>query len=217
MLPRIAGLMIASVLLSSGADKKPPEGKASNEAVEITTRLYNGKDAVRRVLGSDLDGYIVVVDVSVTPKQEKLLAISLDDFMLRSDKDGQRSRPFAPSQIAGRGALVVSSGGRGGSVMADSGGPVWGGYPGPPRRMGGEGGAIGNTSEASTEAAVHSGAKDKENPLLSTLKEKCLPETKTDKPVSGLLYFLMEGKHKTKQLELYYQGPAGKLSTRFRN
>ncbi|MEN6533450.1 MAG: hypothetical protein ABFD89_07295, partial [Bryobacteraceae bacterium] len=56
---------------------------------------------------------------------------------------------------------------------------------------------------------------DKEDPLLATLKARVLKLKETKEPVSGLLYFLMEGKHKTKQLELLYKGPAGKLSVRF--
>ena len=39
--------------------------------------------------------------------------------------------------------------------------------------------------------------------MLAVLKQKELPETKTDKPVSGLLYFPME-KQKAKDLELRY-------------
>lgn len=217
MVRRIAGVMAAGFVLCLAADKQPPSGKASNRAVEITAKLYNGEDAVRRLIGSDLDGYIVVVQVSVVPRTGKPLAVHLDDFILRSDKDGQRSRPFTPSQIAGSGALVISYGGRGGAVMSEDQGPVWGGSPGTgrPRRLGGDGSAVGNTAGETTTASVESGKADRENPLLATLKDKVLPEAETAAPVSGLLYFLMEGKHKNKQLELYYQGPAGKLSMRF--
>jgi hypothetical protein len=217
MLSKLATLLTLSVAVLIAADKTPT-GSASNKAVEISATLYNGKDAVRQVLGSDLDGYIVVVDVQVTPKTEKPLAIHRDDFLLRSDKDGQRSKPFAPSQIAGSGALVISERGGGSAVMADNPGPVWGGYPGTgqPRRLGGDSGMIGNTAETAAEAKMHSGSKDKEDPLLSKLEEKVLPEIETSKPTSGLLYFLMDGKHKDKQLEMYYETPAGKLSLRFR-
>jgi hypothetical protein len=54
------------------------------------------------------------------------------------------------------------------------------------------------------------------SPLLVALEEKVLADSKeTKEPLSGLLYFLMEGKHKVKQLELHYRGPAGKLDIRF--
>jgi hypothetical protein len=216
MVLRILSLSLVCVLLYSGG-KKHPTGSASNEAVEISATAYCSKATVREVVGSDLGGYIVVVDVRVNPKSDRALAVYLDDFVLRSDKDGQRSEPFAPSQIAGRGTLVISERG-GAGMMVDEAGPVWGGYPGTgrPRRMSGPGAVMGTPGESTSEVSVHSGSKEKENPLLVTLKEKCLPETETSEPVSGLLYFPMEGKHKPKQLEMYYQGPAGKLSLRFR-
>jgi hypothetical protein len=220
VLARTAGLFAFSIAFCLAAEQAPPSGEASNNAVQVTAKLYNGKDDVRQIIGSDLDGDIVVVDVTVTPKTGKSLAVHLDDFMLRSDKDGERARPFEPSQIAGRGALVISYNGSGGPVMSEDQGPVFGGggYPGggQPRRLGGNGGMMGNTASESTAATVQSGTKEKDDPLLATLKEKVLPEGEVSKPVSGLLYFLMEGKHKDKQLEFYYQGPAGKLSMRFR-
>jgi hypothetical protein len=43
-----------------------------------------------------------------------------------------------------------------------------------------------------------------------------MPEKSTAEPVSGLLYFQLEGKHKPKDLELRYSGPAGRISLRFR-
>jgi hypothetical protein len=75
---------------------------------------------------------------------------------------------------------------------------------------------MGNTS-VQTETSVHTTDKEKDDPVLATLKAKVLPMKETAEPVSGLLYFLMEGKHKTKQLEMYYKGPAGNLSLRFRD
>jgi hypothetical protein len=68
------------------------------------------------------------------------------------------------------------------------------------------------------EATVtaQSGAKDKENPVLAVLKQKVLPEKETSEPLAGLLYFSLEGKQKPKDLELQYNGPAGKLSLQFR-
>jgi hypothetical protein len=189
--------------------------------LEITATAFADKESVKQVLGSDLGGFIVVVEVRVAPKAGKSLNLVRDDFLLRSDKDGQKSQPFAPSQIAGSGALVVwdAGGGAGGGIMGDNNGPIWGGGPVPmgrPRRMGGDGGSMGNTSETSTQSAVKDGKNSKPDPLLDTLKQKVLPEKETAEPVSGLLYFPLEGKHKLKDLELLYRGSAGKLSIRFR-
>ena len=204
---------------AAGADKAPPSGKASGERIEIEAVVYADKAAVRELIGAELDG-IAVVQLRVVPRGEEALAVGPDDFLLRSDRDGQRSQPFAPSQIAGNAALVVATGSSGrGGYMGQENGPIWGGAPGTggrPRRMGGDGGAAGNVSDEKVQASVSSGDKDKENPLLAKLKQKMLPAKQGTEPISGLLYFSLEGKHKPKDLELMYRGPAGKLSIRFK-
>ena len=63
----------------------------------------------------------------------------------------------------------------------------------------------------------HGSSRSEENPLLGVLTEKVLPEKEANGPVSGLLYFFLDGKHKPKDLELNYRGAAGKLSLRFKN
>ena len=211
-------LWLAAAGLCFGQGKKLPAGEYSNDDVQVKATLYAAKEEVNQLIGSDLGGGIVIVDIKVAPQLGGKLRVNRDDFMLRSDKDGQRSQPFAPSQIAGQGALVISSTSGRGMMMGEDRGPVWGGIGGGrPRRMGGDGGGIGNApSEVSTTARVDSGAKDKPNPVLEVLKERVLPEKETSEPLSGLLYFPMEGKHKTKDLELHYKGPAGKFSLRFK-
>jgi hypothetical protein len=102
--------------------------------------------------------------------------------------------------------------------MGQESGPVWGGAPGTggrPRRMGNDGGMVGNVSDETVQATIDSGAKAKENPLLQTLKDKMLPAKQGDQPVSGLLYFLwMETQAEGPRTGL--SGPAGKLSVRFK-
>lgn len=197
------------------AEKAPPAGEAANEKIRIRAWLYADAATLRGELGSDLGGYYTVVRVEVVPQGGETLAVVTDDFLLRSNKDGQRSRPLAAGQVAGRGVLVVSTKG-GGGLMAENPGPVWGGWPGPPRRLGGETAVIGNASESTTQAAAREDAKSAGDPLLETLKAKALPEGETAAAVNGLLYFLLEGKHRPRNLELVYHGPAGKLSLRFR-
>ena len=207
----ITGLLAAALI--SGAEKKPQTRSTENEDVEITATLFADQEAERQVLGSDLGGHYIVAQVQIAPKDGKKITISLDDFLLRTEKDGERTTPFTPSQIAGRGALVVSTGaGRGGSY-GERGGPTWGGMP-----LGMPGGAMmggGGSASGMADATMKSGAKEKENPLLGVLKEKILPEKETQTPVSGLLYFPME-KQKVKDLELIYTTPEGKLSLRFK-
>jgi hypothetical protein len=196
----------------------PPETRGENESVVITATVYAKPDAVKGVLGTDLDGHYIVVSVEVAPRFGKQVAVSPDDFVLKTDKDGEKSTPFAPSQIAGRGAMVVrQTGGDGATPLHDNPGPIWGGYPGspgPPTRLGGNGVGTAGAPD-SAEAKTRSGAHEKENPLMNVLREKELPETKTDKPVTGLLYFPME-KQKVKDLELRYDMTGDKIVMRFK-
>jgi hypothetical protein len=212
------GLLCAAAL---AADKKLPIEKTSNELVEITASALIDRDQIRQELGSDLGGSIIVVRVKVRPVSDKPVKIDRDDFLLLSDRDGQRSQPYAPSQIAGSSTLVVTPNGAArGGMLGNSGGPIWGGIPGVggrPRRTGGDGGSAGNTAEpASNESKVEATDSDKESPLLAVLKEKVLPEKEITEPAAGLLYFQMEGKLKPKDLELHYKTPAGPLKLRFR-
>jgi hypothetical protein len=212
--------VLALAAAAAAADKAPPAGKASNERVELDAVVYADKVAVRDLVGAELDG-ILIVRLRVTPRGDEPLKVRPDDFLLRSDKDGQRSQPFAPSQIAGDAALVVASGSTGGgTVVGQDSGPIWGGAPGTgtrPRRLPGNGGAVGTgAGEETVQAKVETGDKAKENTLLATLKQKMLPAKEGAEPLAGLLYFPLEGKHKPKDLELVYSGPAGKLSIRFK-
>jgi hypothetical protein len=200
------------------ADKeKTIVGKGSNDVIEIVASPILEREELKSMFGSDFDGHYIFVDVTVTPKLEEL-AISRDDFMLRTDKDGERTTPFVPSQIVGSAVLVVSSTGGRGAMVGEDRGPIWGGYPGStdrPRRMGSDGGAIGNSSESAAQATVHSEDK-KENPLIKDLQARMLPEKKSLEPVSGLLYFPLSIKQKVKHLELIYNSRSGKVAVRFK-
>ena len=200
-----------------GAQKKPVEGQASNDLLTITAKPYLDKQDIKQLLGTELEDTIVVFEIRLVPKPGTKLAVSRDDFELRSDKNGQHSTPFAPSQIAGSSVLVVYSTGGGGSAASQGAGPVWGPpMGGRPQRIGGDGATVGN-SGGGTETAAQTGGKTKENPLLALLEAKVPPEKEITEPLSGLLYFYLEGKHKPKDVELFYRGPAGKLSLRFKD
>ena len=204
------------------ADKKALLGRYSNEIIELEATAVPDLNGVHDLLGRDVPD-LVVVQIKIRVKTEKALAIDLDDFTLRSDKDGQRSQPFLPGQLAGRGALVVKreSIGGGSSVGRNPGGG-WGGIPGTggrPRQMPGNGGGIGNSASNETDTKVTESVAEKEkkaNPLLAVLKEKLMPTGEIADSTSGLLYFQMEGKHKIKDLELVYKGPAGRFQMRFK-
>ena len=58
--------------------------------------------------------------------------------------------------------------------------------------------------------------KSPDSPLLKLLESKLLPDTETKEPVEGLLYFLLDGKNKPKDLGLLYKGAAGRLAMDFK-
>lgn len=215
-------LILAAVSALIVTAEKPIGPAASeDETVLLEASAYIDKAAVAKVLGQDLGMELIVIEVKLAPRGDTKVQVNLDDFTLISRKDGQRSQPLAPSQIAGAGALIVVPGGRGGGgggLINNGRGPIWGGMPGTgtrPSRVGGDGeaGAIGAPS--ATRATVNTGSKTSENPILDLLKEKVLPQKETNETVTGLLYFFLEGKHKLKQLELMYKSPASRLMLDF--
>jgi hypothetical protein len=199
----LAGVLSAVVMLA--ADKKLPVEEASNELVDISATPLD-KDQIRQELGSELEPGFVVVRVKFRPVSDKPIAISLDDFLLVSAKDGERSQPYAPSQIAGSTSLVVTPQG---AKTASRTRPSFG--------IGGLYGGTGNaTSQTPTDSKVEATHSDKESPLLAALTAKVLPEKEVTEATSGLLYFQMNNeKLKTKDMEIHYKGPGGRLALRF--
>jgi hypothetical protein len=204
---RIGLPVLIFVLALGAAEKKLPIEQTSNDMIEIIATPIIDKDEIRQELGSDLGGDIVLVRVQVRPVSDKPVKISLDDFLLVSGKDGQRSQPFTPSQIAGDAALVLTPQGAKNGIGGNR--PKWSGIAGPFGMGTGSGGS--STPDTKVES-VH----DKPNPVLTVLKEKVLQEKEITEPISGLLYFQMVGKFKPKDLEFHYKGPAGQLALRFR-
>jgi hypothetical protein len=168
---------------------------------------------------------LVVVEVKLTPKGEQpKAAVYLDDFTLLSRKDGQRSQPLSPSQLAGKGALVVRAGGMGGGgggFGTPRQGPIIGGIPGVgdrPRRVGGDDtNAGGAAPPEQASARIDDGSNEKDNPLLQVLKDKVLKEGEATDTTSGLLYFILDGKlPKPKDLALLYKSREGRLVLDFK-
>ncbi len=211
MVFRLFSLTFFFAFWLAAADKKTPPATARGENLDLilNVTLYDDPALVKQVLGTDLGGHYMVADVKVDPKFGKAVVIDRADFVLRTDKDGEKATPFAPSQITGTGAVILSHGkGEG----AASPGMV---LDGPIVLRGGAlGGATpGNESEAKTTAPAESSPK--EDPLKKLLSDKVLPEKKTDQPVSGLLYFPLE-KQKRKDLELDYGGRENRITLRFK-
>jgi hypothetical protein len=190
-------------------DKKLPIEQTSNDLVSLSATAITDREQIKQELGSDLGPDMVVVKVTVRPVSDKPIQISLDDFLLISEKGYfERAQPLSPSQIAGSAALVITpqdgKSGNGGHNR-----PTFGGF--------GLGGMVGAGSgvKAPGDPKVEATKSDKENPLLAVLTAKVLPEKETSEEVSGLLYFQIDGKVRPKDLEFHYKGPAGQLALRF--
>ena len=213
-------LLFVLLLPCFGADKKIEPVLSGNDTVDLKGAVSVGREAATRLLGVDPGFDMVIVSVEVKPKSDDAkLAITRDDFTLLSRRDGQRSQAMHPSQIAGSGTMtVVSRGpGAGGAMLGRNRGPVWGGMPGTdtrPQRIGGDETAVGAGAAAETQAAIRNDEQN-DNPVLAALKAKELPTGEVKESAAGLLYFILEGKHKEKDLELMYKGAAGTLMLDF--
>jgi hypothetical protein len=203
----LALFLLPAVFLTAASKKTVASARGENEDLILTVTLYIDPADVKEVIGSDLDGHYIVADVKVDPKYGKDISIDRDDFLLRTEKDGEKAKPFAASQVAGRAALVLSR--EDGEVKQKKTGWSLGGIG-----MGAGGGGAGSEgAKGPTKATMKD--DDEENPLKKILDAKILPEKKTGQPVNGLLYFPME-KQKMKDLELTYGGRENRITLRFK-
>ena len=203
-------IAFALAIVANAAEKKPLPNQAGNDDIDLAGTVMLERPDVQQALGGDLGQGYVLVRIKVTPKADAGLRVSPDDFTLLSRKDGERSPALDPNQIGGKGALIVRPAAeQPGGDGTRTNGPIWGGVTvrsGSTKKAGG----LGDGPEAKTDNTVE------ESPLLAILKQKMLPETETKKPVEGLLYFIMGGKLKPKDVSLIYKGPAGKLVMDFK-
>jgi len=207
---RFWAIFFCLALWLPAAKKTVGTSRGENEDLILNVTLYIDAAGVKGLIGDELGGHYIVADVKVEPKYGKDITIDRDDFQLRTDKDGERTKPLAPSQIAGRGLVLTRTGGPGGLGEERPRGWSIGGGIG----MGGGGmGTSGTADPANVKATMESG--DKDNPLKKVLDAKVLPEKKTDQPASGLLYFPMENQ-KLKDLELTYGGRENLIRLRFK-
>ena len=180
------GLFVCALLIA--AEKKPPQGSVENDNLSIAATIL-GTDQVKQAVGSDFGNGYTVLQIRVTPKGGKEVAIHLDDFLLRSVSDGDHSGPLVASQIAGDGALVVSRT-YAPRTSPDSPQPL-----------------------AGTKVEMKSGGGQSD--VLEALKKQILAEKTISEPESGLLFFPLE-KEKAKNLVLTYTTAEGKLRMQFK-
>ncbi len=205
----VSSLVIVVSAATAFAAKKviSPSTSAGNEQVDIIATISLTEQEVARKLGADPGKGIVLLQVRVIPKTDKPVDVSPDDFILLAHDDGERSRPFDAAELAGPGALVVTTT-NGGKVQKTGTSFGLGGM------MGGAGGSPGNPKVTALSSKMDEKKKGNVT-LLDVLKAKQFPEKEASQPVEGYLYFPLDGKHKLKNLAVLYRGPAGKLDLEF--
>jgi hypothetical protein len=203
---KILTLALLSATLLAAADKKLPLEETTNDLLTISATAILDRDQIKQELGYDLGADIAVVRVTLHTVSDKPIQVSHDDFLLISNKDGQRSQPFEPGQLAGADSLIVTQNGAKQAATRRPG-----------LMIGGLGGGIGTGKATQTpDVKVQDSHDDAPNPLLAVLTAKILPEKEITDTISGLLYFQIVGKVKPKDLEFRYKGPAGALALRFK-
>lgn len=200
----IALLLLPALTLSAAKKNTVATARGENEDVVITATLHIDPEDIKEMIGDDLGGHYIVAEIKFEPKYTKDLVLDRDDFLLRTDKDGDKATPYSGSQIAGKGALIIGTVDKNQGVAS----PGWTGIHAPVVKGGGA--STPKDSQPATKAADTG-----DTALQKKLDTKILPEGKTDKPVSGLLYFPME-KQKMKDLELYYGGKQNRIALRFK-
>jgi len=212
-LSMISAVLLLAAGLAFGAKKViSPNTNASNEQVDIVASIVLDEDSVKQKIGADPGKGIVLLEVRVIPKTDQAVQVSPDDFILLAHDDGERSKPFAPEELAGQGAMVLSHSEEKAKKTSSSFG--LGGM-----MVGGGGGGGGNVSPGNPIPKTTNTRMDEKNEgnaqLLQALKAKQFPTTEAKDEVSGYLYFPLDGKHKLKNLAVLYRGSAGKLNLEF--
>jgi hypothetical protein len=186
-----------------------PTTSAGNEDIDIVATISLTEEEVTQKLGIDPGKGIVILQVRVTPKTDKSVQVDPGDFILLAHNDGERTKPFEPSELAGDGALVVKNTADQKTKNKTTSSVGFGGMA-----VGGGGASPGNSKPVSLSATMDT--KNQGNrELVTALKAKELPAKDTTEPVEGYLYFSLDGKHKLKDLAVLYRGPAGRLDLEF--
>jgi hypothetical protein len=184
----IPGLIIVS--LAVAADIKSLPNQAGNGNIDLSGTVVLDPKEIQQLLGAPMEPGYVVVRIKVSPRMAQAIRISADDFTLVSRKDGERSEALIPSQIGGPASLILKSK------------TTYAGSPG--------------VSSTSVNVTPGDTKKAPDSPLIKLLESKMLADAETKEPVEGLLYFLLEGKNKPKDLGLLYKGQAGRLAMDFK-
>lgn len=203
-------LLLCAVSLAAKDNKdKKAYNQISADTVSLSGKAYLDSGGVKQLLGNDLGGHYIVIQMTVTPKGDKPLNVQLNDFQLFCEGDGDRTQPQLPAEITAADSLVLKQGQSGIGSLGEQTGVMWSGVG-----FGGGGKKKKDKDDDSTPSAKMT-KTTKDEGLKTVLTEKALPEKETTQPVSGLLYFPME-KKKLKDLVLFYTTPTGKLRLYFK-
>ena len=179
---------VAIAGLAGAAEKHAPMGHVEDDNVGIDATVLTA-DEVKAAVESDFGGIYTVLEVKVSPKGSKPYDVRLDEFILRSESNGDHSGPMLAGQVAGTGALVVDR------KMAPRSSPE---MPQMPESM-----------------KVEMKQDDGKGGNLELVKKKMLAEEAITAPETGLLFFPLE-KQKPKNLVLSCATPSGKLRLQFK-
>lgn len=207
------GAIAIATLSLCAADKKLEPARAADDQIDLRGTIITNREAIKEALGIDPGTDLILIDIEVRPKTDSGVRISRDDFVLLARNDGQRSPALHPSQIAGSGALMVQSQSQGASGgMLGRPRPVWGGIPGTSGRPGrtGTNDDVSSVTNAEARSTVTE-ENPEDTPLMTALRNKELPVGEIKQPVHGFLYYVLEGKHKIKDLDLMFKAHNGQL------
>jgi hypothetical protein len=203
---------VPAFLLAASGKRLIGVGQMGNDVVDIAATVLEDRQSCTEAIGSDPGMDIIVVKLRFHVKGDNKISLWKDDFTLLSGKDGQRSQPLAPSEIAGHMSLIVTENGVR-SASGPSHRPSFGGIG-----LGGQMGGVGNSAPATqAEAKIEDKSQEPENPVLAVLKEKAIAEKEVTDSEEGLLYFLLDGKPpKPKELTLIYKSSGGRVLLDFK-
>lgn len=186
---RIAALVFFVAIFAVAASG-PPRGQASSASVDVSA-VFLDATAQKTATGSDFSANYVVIEVTVTPKGNKPLIVSPDDFLLRIPSDADSSGPMAASQVLRAG---------GGLILHRSDQILMG---------------IDRVNPQNTGVTAAQSGSDVAPDAVAALQSRMLSSKTTSSPVTGLLFFPF-GKKKAGSVDLVYSAPDAKLHISFR-
>jgi hypothetical protein len=217
LLSLLAVAALAGDKKASAADKKIGPAEASGDDFAFTATALMDRAEIHQALGADLGDGFVVLRLKATPKGDKPIRISPDDFTLLSRKDGERCPALSASQIAGRGSITVKAAkdqpNSWGTPVAN--GPIWSGIGTQVKRQPAPSADKEDAKKKDDTAPAATTGPDQTD-LLTALKAKSIPDEEIKQSVEGLLYFRMDGKNKLKDLTVLYKGDGGRLVADFK-